>query len=99
MMSTSAGDLLRPVIGGGSYLSTNASALVCGLVGSEGQVAGRVIWPGGRTQSVRLPVSERVLLIEGRDEPVRLPPGLSPVAGAMTTGSLMQRPLKQEAAR
>jgi enediyne biosynthesis protein E4 len=91
--------LVLPVKGGGSYLSTNEPALVCGLVGSEAHVAGRVIWPGGKTQSVRLPVSERVLLIEGREEPVRLPPAMSPVAGAMTTGSFMQRPLKQEAAR
>jgi hypothetical protein len=51
VLSTSAGELLRPVIGGGSYLSTCEPVLHWGLP-DGGTIRGlEVTWPGGAKQT------------------------------------------------
>ncbi len=51
VLSTSAGELLRPMIGGGSYLSTCEPVLHWGLP-AGGTIRGlEVTWPGGAKQS------------------------------------------------
>jgi enediyne biosynthesis protein E4 len=76
VLSTSAGDLLRPVIGGGSYLSTSEPVLHWGLPAGGAIRELRVTWPGGAKQSWTAGKLEQaprdaggaIVLVEGMEE-------------------------------
>lgn len=76
MLSTSAGELLRPVVGGGSYLSTSEPVLHWGLPAGGTIRELRVRWPGGAEQIWTGTGLERaphdaagaVVLVEGVEE-------------------------------
>ncbi|MEZ6126705.1 MAG: CRTAC1 family protein [Planctomycetaceae bacterium] len=75
LVQTSLRSILRPVTGGGSYLShCDRTVAVC-LQADETMELVEVRWPSGKVQQIAgdRVSCDRLILLEGRQNPVRLP--------------------------
>ncbi len=78
---TGPNTLLREIVGGGSYLSNDATELLIGLGSAQRIVRLSIRWPSGREQSFTdVPLDRWLRIYEGRPELHELLPGSRPTA-------------------